>query len=379
MVSKFKVVILILLVIFSLYFLIERFLLPKEEIKEVGIAEIKRGKIESTIEAQGRIGFSLIRTIYAKEEGIIKLLKVKEGDKVEVGNSLCIILNPSLFESKPEIEKAIFKSNFSFLIEYLRKKHHRILESLEEAYLTYLAAYEKYHQYELLYSKKAISHQQLKEQKTFFKQAELKYYSAKSEFEEKIRQARINTPISGTIIKVFCTEGQEVKIGQELFVIADLRTTQAELEVDEFQVDRIKEGLSVEINAETLPTLLKGKVKTIGIYAESQDPRFVAKIPVICSIEIPYGVTPILGSSVNAKIILESKDNVLLCPRVALLASSERNAVWTINEGKASLRPIMVGIKSDEMVEIVDGLKEKEKVIIEGSLSIKEGDKLKIK
>ena len=378
--SKVKIVLLILLGIAALstYYLAKRFILLKEEIKEVEATEVKRGKIKSVVEAEGKIGCSLIRTICAKEDGIVRLLKVKEGDKVEAGNLLCIILNPSLFEDKPEIEKALAKSQSPFLIDYLQKKYHKIVEPLESARLKLIQLEENYQQYEILYSKKAISLQELKERKALYSQARFQYLSAKKEIEKRIGQAQVKTPISGRIVRIFCEEGTEVKIGQELFVVANMKLAQAELLVDELQIERVKKGQPVEIVAETLASPLVGEVKSIGVYAQSSN-MGTAKVPVICSINLPEGVMPILGSSIKGSIIVKSKEDALICPRLALLATSSRNAVWTINGSRAILRPVTIGIEGEEMVEIMEGLKEGEMIIVGGILSIKEGDLVRAK
>jgi len=380
MLHKLKICLLVFLFLAIIFYLAKRYLLPKEKVKEVEAVEVKRGRIENIVRAQGKVVFPLIRTIYSKEDGIVILLKPKEGDKVKAGEVLCIICNPSIFEPSQEIEKALLKSDLTFLVNYLCKKYHRIVEPLESSRLAYLSAKERYDNYKVLYSKKAISLQQLKDEELSLSQAEFRYYSAKRELSERLKSSRVITPISGKVIKVFCMKGQEVKAGQELFIVADDKQAQAELMVDEFKIERIKEGQSVKIKPETLPLTFMGKVKAIGVY--TQPSGFASKIPVICSIEIPKEKenTLILGSSLWAEIIIESKEDTLLCPKLSLLASSDKKAVWTINsEGRVSLRPVVVGIEADEMIEIIEGLKEGEKVIVAGSLDIKEGELVKIK
>ncbi|MEW6679654.1 MAG: efflux RND transporter periplasmic adaptor subunit [bacterium] len=381
MLSRNKVVFLLFIIFASIgfLFLFKPLFFKKKEISEVEIFSIKRGRIENAIETSGRIISSNIRSIKSNSSGVIRLFKVKEGDLVKRGSLLCLVYDPYIFEPSKEIDNALSKKKVEFLISYLHKRNHPILEPLETAELNLFSLKEKYQQYKILYDEKAISFQQLKEMELSCKRAKLQYYYARRKIEEMIEKARIISAISGRIIKASCFEGEEIVSDQELFVIADLDSLKVELMVDEYKIGVVKEGQPVLIIPEASSLVLKGKIEDIG--KEVLNVSFSGpKIKVISSVNFSKERgSIILGSSVKARITIESKDNVLLCPRVSLLASSEGDKVWVINERKVSLRSVVVGIEGEEMVEIVGGLKEGEKVVTLGSLELKEGDRVKIK
>lgn len=383
MLSRNKIILLIIFISFIsiLSFLLKPIFFAKKEVSEVEVFLIKKGKIENVVEASGRIISSNIKSIKAKNPGVVRLLKVKKGDLVKKGSLLCLVYDPYIFEPNKEIDNAISKKNVEYIISYLSKRHHPILEPLETAKIALFSYKEKYRQYKILYEEKAISLHQLKEMELSYKKTMLQYHSLKREFEEMIEKARIIAPLTGRIIKSPYFE-EEIESGQELFVMADLNSLKAELIVDEYKINMIREGQSTLIIPEAPSLVLKGKVEEIG--REVLNTGFSGpKIKVISSVNFSSkeeSNSLILNSSVKGKIVVETKTDVLLCPRISLLASEETNKVWVINnDERVSLREVAVGIEAEEMVEIIEGLKEKEKVVTIGSLNLKEGEKVKVK
>ncbi len=87
---------------------------------------------------------------------------------------------------------------------------------------------------------------------------------------------------------------------------------------------------------------------------------------------------PILGSVVDADIIVRSHDNALLIPRQAIVESNSKFFVFLLIGGKAIKTEVMLGIHSSDVVEILSGLKVGDEVITVGNFSLEDGAEVKV-
>jgi hypothetical protein len=71
-----------------------------------------------------------------------------------------------------------------------------------------------------------------------------------------------------------------------------------------------------------------------------------------------------------------SKDNIIYIPITALLQENGLNYVYVVVDGKAYLKKIETGDRTEEWVEVISGLDEGERIVIEGVGKISEGQKV---
>ncbi|HNQ80130.1 MAG: efflux RND transporter periplasmic adaptor subunit [Acidobacteriota bacterium] len=73
---------------------------------------------------------------------------------------------------------------------------------------------------------------------------------------------------------------------------------------------------------------------------------------------------------------VNSHENALAVHQKAVLSDSY---VFTAENGKAVKRPVTLGLKNTTMIEVIDGLKEGDQVIVEGNFGLVEGTPVEIK
>jgi RND family efflux transporter MFP subunit len=95
-------------------------------------------------------------------------------------------------------------------------------------------------------------------------------------------------------------------------------------------------------------------------------------------VEIPnpqYRLKPGMYAKVNLEV--ESKENVLLIPKIALVDSEGQRGVYQANdENRAQFKPVKVGLEDAERAEILDGLREGETIISTGAGALRRNDQL---
>jgi membrane fusion protein (multidrug efflux system) len=75
----------------------------------------------------------------------------------------------------------------------------------------------------------------------------------------------------------------------------------------------------------------------------------------------------------RVEILAEQAGNSLTIPKEALLAGREKPAVFVVQEGVAKLRPVSLGITDGERHQVVEGLKEGERVVTFGVQDLRDG------
>jgi RND family efflux transporter MFP subunit len=88
----------------------------------------------------------------------------------------------------------------------------------------------------------------------------------------------------------------------------------------------------------------------------------------------------VLKPGLYAKVILytgEAKDTIVV-PVTSLLYEAEKVRVFVVEGDRAKERNVKLGSKYGELMEIVEGIKEGEKVVVAGQQTLSEGAKVAV-
>lgn len=177
--------------------------------------------------------------------------------------------------------------------------------------------------------------------------------------------ANIYAPISGVIASVTTQQGETVSassLNVPTFVtIVDLNRLEIYAYVDETDIGKIKPGLDATFTVDSFPDKdFKGKVTAIYPKATIQD-NVVYYVTVI-SIENPEGkLKP--DMTVNATILLNKRENVLAVPNKSIKREGGKKVVTVLENNKPVQKAVRTGWKDSAYTEIVEGLKEGDKVV----------------
>jgi RND family efflux transporter MFP subunit len=171
----------------------------------------------------------------------------------------------------------------------------------------------------------------------------------------------LTAPFAGVILEVHTRLGESVPAGQVLFMLADPRAVEVRATLVEEDVPVVQPGQVASLFFDALPEAeVAGRVaRIVPQRAPGDRPLF----PLYLSIDkVPEGVAP--GMTVDASIVIDSRENVLRLPRVLVRTRSDGTAqveVWLGD--RAETRTIKVGLRGDVFVEILEGLREGEAVV----------------
>jgi HlyD family secretion protein len=196
--------------------------------------------------------------------------------------------------------------------------------------------------------------------RTNFEAAQLRLNDLRRQLEFSARQSRKTAEIStvqqndfiikaesgGRLYKLLKEKGETVNLQSAIAVIGNVKDFVLELQVDEYDIAKIKIGQPVIVNLDSY----KGEVYAAVVVKINpiMDERSRAFTVEAKFTRQPPALYP--GLSAEANIILQTKENALTIPRNYLVADS------FVLISKGEKKRVIVGIKDYQKVEILGGL-----------------------
>jgi len=198
---------------------------------------------------------------------------------------------------------------------------------------------------------------------------EAKVEQAKAQTEllkNQIQNTNLIAPIAGQIAEINKKEGEMVQAAFQDSVISILPDSPYQVKINVYEEDvvKIKIDNETEISLVAFPDqTFKGKV--ISIYPAENLIDGVVYYKVIIAInEPPEGIKS--GMTADVVIKTAQKENVLIIPEGAVQKKDGRNFIQISENGNLQEREVVLGISgTDNMVEIISGLQEGEKVVLQ--------------
>ena len=176
------------------------------------------------------------------------------------------------------------------------------------------------------------------------------------ELERRVEALTIRAPVAGLVSRLHVEDRQAVSTNDPLITVVDLSAYEVEI--------AIAESYSNEINPGTEAVVVKDGIEypaqVLSIAPEVEGSR--VKSRVIFTGATPDGLKQ--NQRVTARLILETRPDVLKVQRGPFLGDGAGRMAYVINGGMAVKRPIKTGSTSISEVEIISGLEENERIII---------------
>jgi RND family efflux transporter MFP subunit len=166
------------------------------------------------------------------------------------------------------------------------------------------------------------------------------------------------SPVSGTIVEKLAVEGMRVMAGQTLFRVADLSVVWVDADVPEQDMSIMRVGQTARVTLDAYPDEpLVGR--TIYIYPTVEEQTRTAKVRIQFANRGGR-----LKPGMFATVLLSGPAaTALTVPTDAVLEAGTDQVVFVaLGEGRFEPRPVKVGRRTREEIEITAGLKEGEQV-----------------
>ena len=358
------------------------------------LATIERGTMVRSVVATGKIEPMTKVEIKSKANGIIKVLHVEVDQQVREGDVLVELDKENLMARVRESRATLQAARAAH--EAAEAQHAKNAIEAEGPEVEF--AQRAYERAKSLSEQNLIAQSGLDETRNALDQAENRRRAAGSQLavakakvaeaaanvaqaqasadraEEELANATIRAPIHGTILARDVEVGSPVSsilnmgaAATPVLTLGDISHVFVRGKVDEADIGHVQLGQPARITVETFrDRVFKGRVTQISPLGVERDN--VTNFEVRVSIDNP-GNELKANMTANAEIVLEERTGALIVPEAAIAYDAERKPSVDVFDPAAKNNrrraPIRVGISNGTRTQVLDGVKEGDRVILQ--------------
>lgn len=211
-----------------------------------------------------------------------------------------------------------------------------------------------------------------------YDQAEAEFDAARALLqlaEERLDDATISAPFDGVMTERLISLGQYMSRGQALASLVVVNPLEVQFNVPERYIGQLQMDQEIEITVEAYPgELFGGNVIFISPRVDRNTRTVLVKAQIA---NADRRLKP--GMFGNLELIFKAREAALVIPEAAISYSSDQASVVVMNnEDKAEFREVEVGIRLAGEAEILEGLSDGERVVVEGYQKMRPGSRIQI-
>ena len=360
---------------------------------------VERGLFVRDIAAEGKVVAAVSPTMYATSGGAVTL-KVHAGDVVKKGQVLATIDSPELTNKLAQEQSAADAMEVDYLRSQIdaKKKRGELQKVYDNASIDQTSAQRDLQRYQKAFSQGAVPSMNVDKAKDEVEKARITLEHAKADLsndgasldfdikskklahdrqvllvkdlQRQVDELNVKSPVDGQVGQLFIAERATVAKDAQLLSVIDLSRLEVEMKVPESFARDLGIGMAGEISGNG--NTWKGLVSAIS--PEVVNGEVAARLRF-------DGDTPKQlrqNQRLSVRILLDRRDNVLAVQRGSFVDESGGAYAYMVHDGIAEKHPIRVGASSIDKVEILDGLKEGDRIVISGTDSFKNAARVAI-
>ena len=379
----------------------------KEPTVTVQVAAVEKTTIQHTIHTQAILFPRQQAAIVPKISAPVKKFLVKRGSPVRQGQLLAVLENRDLSAAAQENKGSYEQAQASYetttaagLPEEIRKaeadaqQSQQVLEAQEKVFQSRQLLFEQgaLPRKELDQSRvdvtqarnqSAITKKHLDALMAIGKQQELKsaagqLESAKGKYlgaEAQLSYSEIRSPMDGVITDRPLYPGEMAAAGTPLLTVMDISSVIAKAHIPQNDAAALKVGDQGTMTVPGIEEPIEGKVTvvspaldpnstTVEIWLEAKNPKHALKP----------------GTSVQLSLTAQTMKDALVIPANSVITTPEGTTAVMLagTDGRAHQKPVKLGIRNGDDVQILEGVTDSDKVVSSGAYGLPDKTKIKI-
>jgi len=192
--------------------------------------------------------------------------------------------------------------------------------------------------------------------------------------QKQLGNTTIKSPQKGVVVRRMVEVGSVIGGGSQTFVVADLSDMMMKIGLTEMEIVQVKLGMPAKVRVDALSKDFDAVIHTIGIAADLSG-RY--SVDVLITDPTAKGeLRPDLAGSVSFE--LPSLEKAVIIPREALVSGIKDPKVYVIQEGKAVLRRVVLGVVEGTSAVVQEGLALGDHVVLTGHNNLFENAAVRI-
>lgn len=369
------------------------------DVSRLRIAEVTRGTLVRDASVNGRVVAAVSPTLYAPAASTVTL-KIHAGDKVAQGDLLAVLDSPDLSNQLAREQSTLAQLEAEVARQRILAEKQKLIarRDADEAEVARLGAERILQRTEGGYKAGAIAEVDYLRAQDALKSAQIRSKQAAqasgleiqdvalgtrtkinelqrqrlivADTQRKVDALNVRSPVNGVVGTLSVADRTVVAANTALMTVVDLSQLEVELEIPESYADDLGLGMSAEVNIGA--GMATGKLSALS--PEVVRNQVLARIRFIG--KQPPGLRQ--NQRVTARVLIEEKPNVLMLPRGSFVENEGGRSAYVMDGNVAVRRPIQMGATSVSAVEILSGLKPGDKVVIAGTDSFENAERISV-
>ncbi|HEY8682873.1 MAG TPA: efflux RND transporter periplasmic adaptor subunit [Rhodanobacter sp.] len=365
----------------------------------LAFATVERGLFVRDIAAEGKVVAAVSPTLYATYGGAVTL-QVHAGDTVKKGQVLAVVDSPELHNKLAQEQSKADAMQVDYLQAQVdaRTKRSDLQKAYDNAQIDAKSAETDLGREQKASAAGAATGVEVDQAKDKLEKARITLAHAKSDMgmssdslklniqskklahdnqvlvvqdlQRQVDDLNVKSPVDGQVGQLFIAERATVAKDAQLLSVIDLSALQVEMQVPESFARDLGIGMAGEIsgNGNTWKGLVSAISPEVVNGEVSARLRFAGETPKQLR----------QNQRLSVRVLLDKRDNVLTVQRGSFVDESGGSYAYVVRDGIATKTPIRVGTSSIDKVEILDGLKEGDRIVISGTDSFKSAARVAI-
>ncbi|AMP05605.1 efflux RND transporter periplasmic adaptor subunit [Collimonas pratensis] len=307
-------------------------------------------RVKTAITLPGEIRFNEDKTAHVvpRLAGVVEQVAVNLGQQVKQGQLLAVVASTGLAEQRSELLAA--QKRFTFArTTYEREKK--------------------------LWEEKISAEQDYQQARQVMNEAEIALQNARQKLNVlgtgtgnggALNRYEVRAPFSGLITEKHIALGEAVAADASIFTISDLSTVWAEIIVPAKDLNLVRLGEKVQINATAFESRASGSISYVGALLGEQTRTAKARVT-LANPDMAWRP----GLFVNVDVVASDVEVAVAVPPQAIQTLEDKQVVFVRIADGFMVQPVSTGRADSKQVEIVKGLKAGARYAAEGSFVLK--------
>jgi len=326
----------------------------RERVANVRVTQVTTQSIRPSIESIGTLQANDEVVISSEVDGVLRKINVDEGTAV----------------SKNMVLAEVNETDYRLDVE-------RAEAALKQAKATLENVRQEYQRKHALFKEELVTKQQFDDisARQILAEGEVDRANvALTLSKERFSKTRIYSPLNGMVKERKVAQGNYLRNGSPIVTIVQIDPLKLNFTVTEKNVGQLKIGQDVLFKVDAFPNKeFKGQLNVIYPHVEER----TRTLQVEAVIPNPQRQ---LKPGFFARVVLytgPAKD-VIVVPVTAIQYENEKTKAFTVENNLAKENPVKIGNKHGEFVEIIDGLKAGEQLVVVGQNNLAGGMKVNV-
>jgi multidrug efflux system membrane fusion protein len=192
--------------------------------------------------------------------------------------------------------------------------------------------------------------------------------------QQKLSEATVCAVVGGRVVARLVSPGEWTRGETAIARIVDDRTLKVRFTVPESEAGRLRPGMPARFTVKSLPgQSFESPLFFVSARADSSTRSVEAKARYDNAQQVLRA-----GGYCRVTVAVESRENAIVVPEAAVVPTEDGFVAYTLEGETARMRSVQIGLRSRGTVEVTEGLKAGDTLVVLGARSLSDGVKVRV-